>query len=466
MYDAPVWLAVRSRLAQSSPRAILALGWLVVFVYGFPGIMSPESIRQLAEGRDGIYTDLSPAVVAGLWRLTTLLFGGPFGMFVIQITMFIVGLYLVLRRAMSPRAAAVAASVLALFPPVLVPMGVVWKEAPMAGALLLGVAGLTSERRSHRLWGLAACAFATAVCFSALAATLPLIVILFTWFPIESTGSVWRARLRRYGVATGAWLVVTASAFGINALLTDKELDPWSSTVALFDTAGTLAHVDETLSDEHVRELTRGTELLVDHDIHAAIRARYRPTDVDSLIATEGRLWDVSSETGDPLPAARREAISRMFWASVIEHPGAYLHHRWALFAHQLATNGFVFDAVMQHRFQNKELMHVYLSLTTNSSPLQQGWQRRLLKYAKKSPIHRPWIYLVVAVLLLPLCRRSRDAFALLLSGIALAVGVFFTALAPWYRNLHWMVLATCIATVVLVARRAAQRPRSDVSAS
>jgi hypothetical protein len=451
-----VWMAIRARLNRLSPRVILAFGWVALFVYGFPGIMSLESIRQIAEGRDGVYTDLTPALVSGLWRVTTVLFGGPFGMFLIQITLFVIGLFFVLGRALSERAAAIATSLVTVFPPVLVVMGVVWKEALMAGPLLLGVAGLTADRRAHRLWGLGACAFAAAVCYSAIAVTLPLIVILFTWFPIEAT---WRSRLRRYAVAAVAWLAVTLTACSVNAVLTDKELYPWSTGLALFDTVGTLKYADGDLTDDQVRELTRGTELLVDQNIHAAMRARYRPADFDALIATDGRLWDVSRQTA--LPEARRDAISNMFWATVTDHPGAYLHHRWALFELQLATNGFVWDAVMQHRFQDKELMNVYLSLTTNSSGLQESWQRRFLRWAKKTPIQVPWIYLVIAFILLPLCRGSRDTFALLLSGIALAIAEFFVALIPDYRFVHWTVLATTISIVMLVARRASQRTRS-----
>ena len=443
---------VWKRVGEMPPRLILALGWLAIIVYGFPGMMTMDSIQQLVEARAGIYTDFHPAVMARLWHYVDKIIAGPFGMYVIQTTLFIAGLYLVLRRVFEPRRAAVATCLLALFPPVLAPMGVIWKDCFMAGALLCGVAGLLAEKRSHKLWGLAALALASSVRYNAPGATLPLVLILFTWLP---TGDTWKLRIRRYAIAVCAWIAVTVVALGAGMLLTDKQMHPWQSTLALFDTVGTLAQLDETIPDDEMRALTAGTGLLVDQDIHNAIRKRYSPIDFEPLINGEGHLWDVVITGYEPLPQAKRDAISKMFWTTVTDHFGAWLAHRAATMKPIIALGGPVYSPVMMHRAQYKGILESALQLTSTWSPLQTWAQKKVQWFAKKTPLFRPWIYLVLSLVLLAFCRRHRDIFALLLSGLGLEATLFLLAPTPDYRYSHWMVISTCIAIIMLVARRA-----------
>src|SRR5204863_7232960 len=142
---------------------------------------------------------------------------------------FLIGLYLILRRALStPRRAAVAACLVFLFPPVLAPMGVIWKDCLMAGMFLLGTAAMFDDRRWVRGLGLAAFLLATAVRYNAPAATLPLAVLLFWWS--------WEQGIRRYGLAIAAWVGVTIGALGIGAAITDQPMYIWHGSLALMDT--------------------------------------------------------------------------------------------------------------------------------------------------------------------------------------------------------------------------------------
>jgi hypothetical protein len=52
-----------------------------------------------------------------------------------------------------------------------------------------------------------------------------------------------------------------------------------------------------------------------------------------------------------------------------------------------------------------------------------------------------------------------------LLSGIGLEASLFLLAASPDYRYSHWLVVCTCIAIVMLVARRIVSvhnRPRDE----
>lgn len=443
--------ALSRRIAELPPLAILALGWLVLVVYAYPGLMTMDSITQLVEARAGFYTDGHPPAMAWLWHYVDKLIAGPFGMLVIQTTAFLAGVYLLLRRVLSPRRAAVAAVLVMLFPPVLAPMAVIWKDCLMAGMFVLGAAALLDERRGVKLAGLAALTLATAVRYNAPAASLPLIVILFTWLPPAPT---WKERIQRYALATGAWLAVTFAALGFGEALTDQPMHIWHSSLALMDTVGTLAETDGTIPDEELRELFAGTEILVDQDIHAALRRQYTPLDFEPLIARDGHLWDVPISGTTPAPPAQRAAIERMFWTTVTSHPGAYLRHRAATMRGVLAFSGPVYSPVMMHKHQYTPLL-AKIGVTNKWTGLQNLLQRKAQWLAKRTPLFRPWIYLVLSLVLLPLCRGQRDVFALVLSGLGLEASLFLLAPTPDYRYSHWMVVTTCIAIVMLVVRRA-----------
>lgn len=449
--------AVIDRVKRTPPWAILALGWLVVIIYGYPGMMTMDSIQQLVEAREGVYTDLHPALMARLWKLTDTIIAGPLPMLVIQTVAFQIGLYLILRRVFSPRRAAIAACLVFLYPPVLAPMGVIWKDCFMAAFMLLGIAGLLAERRSMRLWGLAAFVVASAVRYNAPSATLPLIVILFVW---SEPAATWRGRIQRYAIATGAWLAVTIAALGIGFALTDKSMHPWHSTLALFDTAGTLAQLDETIPDEELRVLFAGTDMKVDTNIHAAIKKQFSPIDFEPLIHGEGHLWEVQIAGTEPTPEPRRNAFARMFRETVSNHFGAYVVHRFKTMAPVLALDGPVYSAVMIHRHQYKGIIEKALQLDVEWNRVQTWMEKKVVWVSKKTPLFRPWIYLVLAMILLAFTRGQRDVFALLLSGIGLEAGLLLLAPTPDYRYSHWLVISTVLSVVILVTRRARRSHR------
>ncbi len=446
-------------LAELRPWVILAIGWFLFVVYAFPGLMTMDSIQQLAEARADFYTDAHPALMAVLWHYVDKLIGGPFGMLVIQSVAFEIGMFLLVRRVVSPRRAAVATALVMLFPPVIAPMAVIWKDCLMAGALVLGAAALLEERRSMKLLGLGAMFVATAVRYNAPAATLPLIFLLFTWFPAEA-GLAGAAK--RYGLAFGAWVGVTLAALLVGAAVTDRPMYFWHSTLAIMDTAGAIAETEGTIPDETLREITKGTGLLVDTNIHEAIRKRYSPVDFEPLTYHEGHIWESLPISGtDPAPPEKRAAIARMFREAVTTYFGGYLAHRATLMKYVLGLHdGPVYSPVMTHRLQYQGLI-AKQGVSTHQTGLQSAWQRRVQWFAKETPLFRPWMYVVLALLLIAFCRGQRDVFALLMSGLGLEASLFLLAPTPDYRYSHWLVVCVVLATVMLVARRARSVPET-----
>jgi hypothetical protein len=331
------------------------------------------------------------------------------------------------------------------------PMAVIWKDAPMTGFLLLGAALLHDGRRRVRIVGLVALAAAAALRYNAFAATFPLIVLVFEWEP----GARW---FRRYAIATVAWLATTAAAFSFNAVLTDRQVHFFYSSLGVFDIVGTLAFVDQDLSDAELEKTFAGTGLQVHTDIHGAIRRIYRPDDFLPIISSRDKqpiLWQLPINGYEPVPEAQRDAIGRAYKEVLSSHPGAYLKHRLTVMGEVLWLFHARPTAAIRSRTFAFPDYHRSLGLGTGWSPLQRKMTRWLTWVWQKTPLFLPWIYAVVALLLLPIARRHRDILALLLSGLALDLSLLPLAPSPDYRYSHWMVLTVCIAAIVLTARRA-----------
>ena len=330
----------------------------------------------------------------------------------------------------------------------MVPMAVIWKDCIMAGFLALGAAGLLSERRGARLWGLVAMMGAAAVRYNALGATLPLVVLLFQWRP----GMHW---LRRYALATAAWLATTFAAFGINAALTDREMHYWHSSLALYDIVGTLAHVDEDRPDAELRELFAGTELLIQRDIHAVARKVYSTRDFFPIVNDEKyTMWNVPINGYEPAPASQRDAIARAWWDTITTYPGAYLRHRLAVTADVLGFGDRPgAGAITKREFRWPGYANE-LGMGTGWSKLQHRMSKWMRALWRSTPIFVPYVYAFISLLLLPLALRHRDVLAILLSGIVMEGTLVLLAHSNDYRYSHWMVICSILGAILLAARR------------
>jgi hypothetical protein len=230
----------------------------------------------------------------------------------------------------------------------------------------------------------------------------------------------------------------------------------WYASLALFDIAGTLKNAPP-IPDAELAPLMEGTGFRrgTAPTIHARIAGGYRGRNFFDLVAGRDPIWDVPIRGFDPPPPAQREAIGRAWDAIVRGHKGAYLSHRARIFRECLALAGktraywpipereYAYPATAQQ-----------LDIAGHTSPLQR---RAIAVYEwvwQHTPLFEPIVYFALSLILLVLARRHRDVLALLLSGIAIELTLFFLASSPDYRYSHWMVLCTIFATITLVVRR------------
>ncbi|MDB4962296.1 MAG: hypothetical protein JWP01_2295 [Myxococcales bacterium] len=443
----PLARRIGRRLASLPPWSILLAGWLYLIVYAFPGIMTQDSFDHLREARDRLYSDGHPPAINLLWKICDYIVAGPFLMLVIQSSCILAGLYLVMRRLFDPRPAAWIATAVFVFPPVMVPFAVIWKDPLMAGFLMLGFVALLSPRRGIRILGLVSMFCATSVRYNAIAATLPLVVLLFEWQP----GLHW---LKRYAIAAIAWVVVTLSAFQLNARLADHKLELWSS-IAVFDIVGTLAFVDEDIPDPELEKLFEGTDLLVHTNIHGVARYLYTPKDFLPVTNHPTRtMWSLPINGYTPPPEPQLKAIARAWKQTLSSYPVAYAKHRISVMAEVVGLGEVrASGAIAKRDFRWPEQAH-QMGLGTGWSRTQRALTRAYVFIVRHTPIFTVWMYIVVALLLLPLALRQRDVLALLLSGLGLETTLLLLAPSPDYRYSHWLVICTITSAIILGVRR------------
>lgn len=448
-----------------TPRQILVVGWLVVVLYAYPGYMSYDSVLQLLQARAGEYGGGHPPAMGLIWGGVDNLVAGPFGMLVIQVTCFLVGAYLVLRRCMSARTAAIAASLIAWFPPISAVLAVIWKDSQMAAFLMLGTALLLSPRRSVRLGGLGVLFLASAMRFNALVMTLPLVVLLFEWEP----GKRW---WQRYGIALGAWLAISLGANSVNKLLESDELEShlWHDSLALLDITGTLRYAPD-MTDDQVRMALAGTPLAATGQFQRIAREPQRSDDLPELkVYSFGGgeyvpgLWLSTFHLFrlPPSTPAERDAITKAWRTIVLGNTGSYLTYRWhatrerlQLGTDELPSATYVWFAdVIDIETSMQRVQHM-----STPSKLQAKLQRGMLALGRSS-LFRPWIYLALSLVLLAFAWRDRVIFALALSGIANETALFVLAPTIDYRYSVWLVITTLVVATMLVGARAQMRSK------
>jgi hypothetical protein len=417
------WIAART------PRQILCTGWIVFALGAYPGYLTNDGVIQLYTVRSGDYTAYSPVMTA-IWGALEYIVSGPAPMLALQSGLFLFGLQAVLARILTPRAAALTSAGVLMFPPVFAVMAVVSPDALMAGALLAGVAAAFAPSRRWQIASAVLIAIAIACRPEVKLAVIPLALAVVP-------AQVW---WRRTAIAVGLALGLSVVAGLANwALVVVETYD--AHNLAYVDLTGTMRRTK--LKKIEVLDAAFAGVPIVDH---ATFKERllagndalnWRP-----LIRGDKRLFE---PIGSDEQAAALSADHR---AAILHHKKAYLVHRWAMARGLLAISGGGPQIVDD--FGNFDLL-APLHHRASSSDWQRGW-RAFVRWT--SPIFRPWIWLVLAIVGIVLARRRPLLRLIAISGVVYELALCFLAPATDYGYSHWMVTAACIALAALAVAR------------
>jgi len=424
--------------------AALAIA-LTLYLSG-PGWLAPDSTMQLIQARSFEFKDDHPVLMALMWHYVDLVVPGPRGMLIIMTVWYwggLAGLFWALPGPLLARALGCLA--VGFYPPVFSSVPVIWKDQLMQAALLMGFACFLLPARRWRwrwlplLLGVMLFVVAIGARHNAPVAAVPLLA-----YPLLSSGLLGRWRpFTRWLLATGAALCLCfAIAVGLQKALAPlaEKMEFWQ-VIPGHDLAGMSLDLNEVLVDPESGLLTKGMGL-------EQIRYFYKPQVMNPLywcIQWKGkRCVHVFNRLYDP----KKLAILRQNWLREIgRHPGAYLRHRYHVFASLLGIEG---TGSSTYYYVNDP---PYKPIGADY-PLPQR-TKKLLSWIERR-VHRlwfrPWVYFLLNAVVLPvvfvryLRGESPLPLQLATSGFLYLAVLFFVTGSSDYRYTVWTTLCTLVA--------------------
>lgn len=423
--------------------AVLAATVLVLAAF-WPGYMTVDANDQLYQARSGDIRDLQPPAMVRVWGVIDAVWPGPAGMVVLNNLLFWAGLLLVVQRAVSsPRTRTLVTILIGLYPPVFALLGTVWKDVAMGAALTfaLGLVLHPARTRIGRLVHVTALVlvvlYACAVRHNGIAAVAPLVVALVY-------GHVPGRVVRLVPLAVAAVVAVFVLAAGLNAAARTGPHQYASQLILLHDLVGMSIEARATLLPEHLRRYPWSLEDLA---------ANYTPEGAQRLF-TGIRMLPVTERPSEyaAIVAAWRHAL----W----EHKRAYLTHRWNVFHALLFGRA---DGSACYPFAtgvkwDPRLRIAYEPTTINEMVMP------VLGALANTLFFRPWLHVLLALVLLVVAVRSGRALAgaVAVSGLIYVAVYFFVGTTCDFRLAWWLVLVVPL-TALLLAGADRVESRRDV---
>lgn len=424
---------------MKSPRAILLLAWCTCVLYAYPGYMTTAGGDQLVDSRVGSFTDWAPPMMTELWRIVGYACSGPAGMLLLQLTLFLVASYCVLRRSFVPRAAAIVAALITLMPPVLATLGVIWPQ-PLHAALAVTVLALVRAECRWARWLAVPVSFvACGLGPGSAIAMLPILV----GGPDERTFHRAWHRL----AAVPVWAVIALAAAVTNAALIDARTHRDELALAMDDVVGIIDRAG-TLPDAEIRIHLGSVPLAATTDLQKAAHA---------TTAHPERFFATLPPADIPMVLEARSELMRAY-------PRAYLGTRAAAAVRVLGLRRPRSWRAAYTNFLGDKAQLDSLHHTASHSKVQRALVF-VVRVGAKSFLGHPYVYALLLLLLLPFAVATRGLpLVLLTSGLASELAVIAHVGAGELRYSLWMIVSVLLTIPLLIAARsvrAARAPRA-----
>lgn len=447
------WLSARREGLTFVVLGVLVFAFAIYMFW--PGYMGPDSRSQFQQARDFSFTDDHPVLMVLVWHYLDRVLPGPLGMLVFTNALYWAGLSALFWLLPGPLVVrALAFLAIALFPPGLSFLPVVYKDPLMHGALLLGIACVVPDGR-RALWARLALGgvcflLAVGVRHNGAAAVWPFLALPLMRVPVIARLRPWL----RLSVSSVAGLVL---AFVMTRGL-DRALAPLSratefwQTVPVYDLAGMSVQANELLVDPDLAVFGRGMGL---EEIQRQFDVAYGGF-LYRCVPGRRPCAPLFRFTRDPKVL---EHLADNWISAILEHPGAYLAHRWLLTERMLTVNLTGWELYFTSTAPHGEFARRYAPSDRLS------WVLSFMERHIRSVPYSPWLYVVLSLALVPFALRRylrEDAavpLLFLLSGLAYLASILIGASAPEFRYCVWTMLCALLALVWLLLTRPARKP-------
>jgi len=402
----------------------LSLCGIVILLF-FPGLMTNDSILQLAQAQSHIYEDAHPPLMSFLWQGFNHFYFGPAGMLVFHTTMFFLGLFLLVTAQPWPVYFRVSVILLVTgWPAIFTQLGVIWKDVGLSASFLLGC-GLLANRRRYPIVAMAAVGlffYGIGIRHNAWPAALPLLYIV-VWN--------WTAPPKQGIKTIGAACVLCGFLLGLQGMITSHLVSQrahFGQAVLLHDLTAISAWTGASVVPAQFLRPGKGI-----HDLENA----YRPGNADPLRPVLLFSRDERSLS----------FLEKTWFAQILRHPDIYLKHRWM---------GFKRLVGLSH-----EEVHYPFESTTWPNPWNFRYEPdafmktifQVIGRWQNTFCFRGWFYLAVnaaALLVAGVRCGNRFSFCVSLSGLMYGSGYAVYGVGLDFRYFYWTVLSGFVAWILL----------------
>jgi len=472
-----VWINVRykrDRAKMPSDILIICLaGFGISVVLNYPGFMSNDSVGQILQARNGIYSDIHPPLLPLLWHFTDRIIPGPFGMLLLQTTLIWLGTFLVTINWFKGTRFTILSlmpSMIIFYPPIFTISGAIWTDVLMWAffTLAIGIAGTIepSPRQSRRstyiniTLTVAMIFLGVCVRYNAVLAAVPIMTLCI----LRAT------RTERYlhGVmASGTLGTLLSLVFLFCVNIFNHSLTQYHTNTWAFSALSDISGIIYRMPDERQQQA-----------LYAGIPARLRCSgSLDRILQTYdplvslAMLWTedpaLCCPKGDGSPSAdgltsfdttcfaltgeEKSSLLHLWATSVINHPAAWVSHRVAVFRRVIGLNNPWSPVFMEPNEFDEGIARIYRDRNPELNKLQRGVKWFFEGTSRTTWLYKPLVYLTLAIGVVVMCiaflNSDRLQIALIaLSGLAHEGGLFLIAPTAEYRFSHYMIYTSILA--------------------
>ncbi|MGB5015223.1 MAG: hypothetical protein WBO68_14475 [Pyrinomonadaceae bacterium] len=413
----------------------------------YPGFMTPDSIANLTQGREGVFYDVNAPLMSYLMGIFDRIVAGPGLIFVIHNIVFWTACYFLwLSVADRSRWLGLCVILFGSTPGIMAQMTMVLKDVALATGLFASIAllyfAISKRSRIALLISPVFLFYAFAARLNAIAAIVP--IAIWAGFVFVEVFGYKTSRLASAFVGIVYLATLWTGVYLVNTALTEGKTTFPFQQVYLYDLAAISVATNENLFPAYIAQ---------DQDFSMnAVRERYNERSVNDLIYKDVPLEGdrpVLALTQDPENIADlKTAWTAALWAN----PITYMRHRFDIFAQLVGLKRSVSVPYWFHGFATSP---TEFRGTENSGFLV------LMKYfeAFRRPLmqtffHRMFICLGICLFMLYKSVRIRLAgdwqfvFVLASSGLLYSMAYFPTTPSTEFRYLFWPAISSALAII------------------
>lgn len=423
----------------------LFFGFVIASFY--PGMMSPDSIANLTDGRRNIYYDLNSPLMSFIWGRLDKIVEGPALMLIFQNLLFWIGCAIFWRTAKEQSfKLALFLILFALMPQILSQLTTVWKDVAMGASLFLAAALIYHAKVFNAKRSLLISPIFLFYGYAARLNALPAVLPLTIWsgFIFCRIFEIGKPKFAPAFIGIGYFFAVSVAVYSAIYSLTGwKTIYPFQQNY-LYDLAAISKYRDENLFPGYIRNQENFS--------FESVKSRYNERSVSDLI------FDDVPNQGDKavlkftIEPEQIVELKQKWRASVFENPSFYLKHRTSVF--------------MQLVGLKRAVTRPFWDIGFASSPPEfrgneNAGYKILMKYFSAFRRPFPQTFFFRSFIWLILCsyfcykavrRKFRDdwdlVFVLSTSCLLFTFLYFPTTPSTEFRYLFWSAISTSIAVI------------------